>query len=185
MKKYLSHNGVFCLKKALLSIGKGQSGASAIEFAVLAPVLMLFTFGILEFTLAFCTYIRAGEALRSAARIAAIQPAIADLSTLDEIPAVCSSGANISCGTYSVSNPASYNAILAEAQRILSDIDAGQLSVSYSSSGAGFSTTAGGSTPLVTVQLSDYQYELILKNLIPGVSSITFPSFTTSRLISY
>lgn len=174
-----------CRHKILGALARAQAGASAIEFAFVAPILILFTFGILEFALAMGDYLRASEALRAAARIAAIQPAIADLSSLDDTPATCSGGGSVSCSGFSINNAASFNAILAEAQRILPTITASHLSVTYSSSGVGFSATAGGTAPIVTVQLSNYEHDLILRNLIPGVTSITFPDFSTSRLISY
>lgn len=183
MKKYLFHK---LLKGQLLHpFWQTQNGNSTIEFAVLAPVLMLFTFGILEFALAMSDYLRASEALRAATRVAAIQPAIADLDTLDDAAVICSNGGSISCGGYSINSANSFDAIFAEAQRILPDITEDQLSVTYSSSGVGISTTAGGTAPLVTVRLSNYEHELIAQNLIPGVTAISFPDFATSRLISY
>lgn len=175
------------MKKCLFlrTLFRAQAGASAIEFAFVAPVLILFTFGILEFALAMGDYLRASEALRAAARVAAIQPAIADLSGLDGTPATCSNSGSVSCSGFSVDSASSFSAILSEAQRILPDISASQLSVTYSSSGVGFSTTASGTAPMVTVRLSNYEHDLILQNLIPGVSTIAFPDFATSRIISY
>lgn len=175
MKKFLYHK-----------LWRQEEGATAVEFAMLAPALILFTFGILEFTIGLGAYLQASEAVRAAARVAAIQPAIADLGGLEEgATASCTSQANLSCGAYTVNNAGSYDAVLTEAQRVLSDITAQQLSVSYSSSGMGFSTTAAGTAPLVTVRLNGYEHNLVLQNLIPGVSAITFPDFATSRMIAY
>lgn len=169
----------------LRRLAQAQAGASAIEFAFVAPVLITFTFGILEFALAMGDYLRASEALRAATRVAAIQPAIADLSSLDETPATCSNSGSVSCSGFSINNAGSFSAILTEAQRILPDITASQLSVTYSSSGAGYSTTADGTAPMVTVRLSNYEHDLILQGLIPGVNTISFPDFSTSRIINY
>lgn len=175
------------MKKSLYhKLRQRQDGATAVEFAMLAPALILFTFGILEFTIGLGVYLQASEAIRAAARVAAIQPAIPDLSGLEEdATANCIRDARLSCGAYAVDNAGSYDAVLAEAQRVLSSITAQQLSVSYSSSGVGFSTTAAGTAPLVTVRLNGYEHNLVLQNLIPGVSAITFPDFATSRMISY
>jgi Flp pilus assembly protein TadG len=163
-----------------------ETGASAVELAIMLPVLMLFSFSILEFSVAIGRYLQVNEAARSGARVAAIQPAIANLDSLQAVPAVCSgSSSSVSCNGYSVNSSSSFSAVVAEIQRIVPDISSDQVEVSYSSSGTGFSTTADGSAPLVTVRIIGYEHQLLLQNLTPGINSIQFPDFATSRITSY
>ena len=52
--------------------GRGQEGASAVEFALLLPLLVLLLFGFIEFGFAFNTRIQATNAAREAARLAVV-----------------------------------------------------------------------------------------------------------------
>lgn len=172
-------------KSTLLRLLQDETGVSAVELAIMLPLLVLFTFGILEFALAMGAYLQINEATRAAARTAVIQPAVADLSSLDSTPANCTSnGSSVNCGSYSVASSSAYSAILAEAQRVRPDITAEQLQVSYSSSGTGHSSTADGSAPLVTIRIIGYEHELLLQGLV-GISTIAFPDFATSRIKNY
>lgn len=182
MKKYLANKPY---KPAFTRLLRDTAGVSSVELAIMLPLLVLFTFGILEFALAMGAYLQINEATRAAARTAVIQPAVADLSSLDSTPATCtSSGSSVSCGSYSVASSAAYSAILAEVQRVRPDITAEQLEVSYSASGTGYSSTADGTAPLVTIRIIGYEHSLILQNLV-GISTIAFPDFATSRIKNY
>jgi len=55
-----------------LNIIKKDSGASAIEFAIILPVLVMLIFGIVEFGIAFNNYLAITHAAREGARIAAV-----------------------------------------------------------------------------------------------------------------
>ena len=56
-----------CIKKLL-----GEKGASAVEFAIILPVLIMLVFGIIQFGLAFNKYIALTHAAREGARLAAV-----------------------------------------------------------------------------------------------------------------
>ena len=57
---------------------KNEKGASAVEFALILPILIMLVFGIVEFGIAFNNYITITHAAREGARIAAV-----DLNNLD------------------------------------------------------------------------------------------------------
>ncbi len=52
---------------------RGDEGASALEFAVVAPVLLLLLFGMIEFGLIFQGQLAVTHAAREGARLAAVQ----------------------------------------------------------------------------------------------------------------
>ncbi len=55
-----------------LDIKKNEKGASAVEFALILPILVLLIFGIVEFGIAFNNYITITHAAREGARLAAV-----------------------------------------------------------------------------------------------------------------
>ena len=54
------------------SLGKDQGGTAATEFALLVPLLLLFTFGIIQYGMMFFTYNNMSNAAREAARALAV-----------------------------------------------------------------------------------------------------------------
>lgn len=51
---------------------KNEKGASAVEFALILPILIILVFGIVQFGIAFNNYITITHAAREGARIAAV-----------------------------------------------------------------------------------------------------------------
>ncbi len=51
---------------------KSEKGASAVEFALILPILIILVFGIVQFGIAFNNYITITHAAREGARIAAV-----------------------------------------------------------------------------------------------------------------
>ena len=54
------------------NIFKNEKGASAVEFALILPILVILVFGIFEFGIAFNNYITITHAAREGARLAAV-----------------------------------------------------------------------------------------------------------------
>lgn len=54
--------------------GRGQRGAVAVEFAIIAPLLMVLTFGIVEFSSAYHDSSIAADAARAGGRVASAEP---------------------------------------------------------------------------------------------------------------
>ena len=65
-----------------LNIKKNEKGASAVEFALILPILVLLVFGIIEFGIAFNNYITITHAAREGARLAAVDLNNPDLKTI-------------------------------------------------------------------------------------------------------
>jgi len=53
-------------------IMKNEKGASAVEFALILPILVILVFGIIEFGIAYNNYISITHAAREGARLAAV-----------------------------------------------------------------------------------------------------------------
>ena len=58
--------------KSCKKILSGEKGTSAVEFAIILPILVMLVFGIFEFGLAFNNYIALTHAAREGARLAAV-----------------------------------------------------------------------------------------------------------------
>ena len=61
---------------------KNEKGASAVEFALILPILIILVFGIVEFGIAFNNYIALTHAAREGARIAAVDLNNPDLKNI-------------------------------------------------------------------------------------------------------
>ncbi|MBA7508123.1 hypothetical protein ES705_00043 [subsurface metagenome] len=61
---------------------KSEKGASAVEFALILPILIMLVFGIVQFGIAFNNYITITHAAREGARIAAVDLNNPDLKNI-------------------------------------------------------------------------------------------------------
>ena len=61
---------------------KSEKGASAVEFALILPILIILVFGIVQFGIAFNNYITITHAAREGARIAAVDLNNPDLKNI-------------------------------------------------------------------------------------------------------
>ena len=61
---------------------KSEKGASAVEFALILPILIILVFGIVQFGIAFNNYITITHAAREGARIAAVDLNNTDLKNI-------------------------------------------------------------------------------------------------------
>jgi len=64
---------------------KSHSAATVIEFAIIAPILLLFTFAILEFGLTIVINSTLNQSLKSAARIGMVTPYTSEANIRDEM----------------------------------------------------------------------------------------------------
>ena len=60
------------MRRRSLKIIKKENGASAVEFAIILPILVILVFGIFEFGIAYNNWIALTHAAREGARIAAV-----------------------------------------------------------------------------------------------------------------
>ncbi|MGB3346411.1 MAG: TadE family protein [Candidatus Humimicrobiia bacterium] len=68
-----------------IRIIKNEKGASAVEFALILPILIMLVFGIFQFGIAYNNYITITHAAREGARRAAVDLDISNLSPLKQI----------------------------------------------------------------------------------------------------
>jgi Flp pilus assembly protein TadG len=160
-------------------------GAMAVEFAILAPTLIVITAAAFEFLWLMYDYQSATDATREGVRTALISDTLADLANLETTDIVCTfSGGSTSCagGTVESGADTAFAAIVAAMQQPKADVANGNVQVTYSWSqvdGAGSPLK----TPLVTVALINMNHELfLLPQWIGGSSSFTMPAFSASRL---
>ena len=163
-------------------IGASEGGA-LVEFGLILPVLLLTTFGAIEFTLAMFDYHRMGEAARRGARVAIINPPVAKLDNLPTLGTITCSKvtSSVSCGTgVTMLNAANFTAVVSAIQEVAPSVQAANVNVTYSWSEIGDLSTPGGIKPLVTVQLSNVNHQFAMLSFIPSLDHIVLPSFSTS-----
>lgn len=162
-----------------------RSASTLLSFGLILPLLMALTVGIGEVVMIGFDYHRAGEATRQAARLATILPSVGNLTGLSPAAdVVCREvGGSLGCGSAGVEAPATFDAILADVQRLLPFVGPDQLEIRYSFSGLGDAATPGGILPAVTVQLVGIEHPFLMLDALPGIPpSFAFPPFTTSQL---
>lgn len=156
---------------------RDRRGATAIEFVMVFPIVLVLTLGVLELGLIYYDYHRAGEAMRMAARSFVIDPPVTSFSSL---PMVCPGGAN--CDSTKM------NIVVAAVQNIMPNFAAANLQVTVDDSGVDDATANPGVvTPMLTVGVVGLDYDFfLLDKLLPFVvpDSFEFPPFTTTRLIA-
>ena len=168
----------------LLRGGRAESGESIISFAILFPILLGISLAILEFSLVILDYNRASEATRRAARIAAIQDPIGDLTNVATSDISCSANSGTTfCNGGTLLSPATFDSVVQAMQSVLPAIAPDNVQVVYGNSGIG-DVASGGIKPFVSVNLINLQRPFMFLHVIAGVpAQITFPSFSTTQMI--
>lgn len=187
------------------SLRLDRSGASAAEFALVLPLLIMFLFGIIDGGRFLWETNKAEKATQVGARVAIVTDVLDDgmalesyvgqtidgvtLTQGDVIPAgalgelkcentgcTCESGACPGAGTF---DTASFDRIVERMSYMKQDIDAEDVTITYRGSGLGFAGDPNGMeiSPLVTVELDGVQFRpLFLFGAVP----ITLPPFRTT-----
>jgi Flp pilus assembly protein TadG len=184
-------------------------GASAVEFALIFPLLVMLTFGILEFGFILYQMNMMEKATQLGARIAVTGDPVATgltaytaqgtgLAPGSPLPAglqseiVCMN-ASPCTGTGAITNPGysatAFTAIVTEMQRMYPGIGPENVVVTYRNVGLGFVGRPGGAiVPAVTVSLRDMTYDFIIMDAIielfgppaMNVADILYPSFNAT-----
>ena len=176
---------------------RDRTAASAAEFALVLPLLILFLFGIVDVGRWLWVYNSAEKATQIGARVAVVtnpvSSAIAQsylglcnppLTQGDAIPASCFGTitcTNASC-TSGALDPAAFTEVVNRMKAILPGLEEENVTIQYSPSGLGYAGNPSGPdvSPLVTVKIGDptpLQFEPITFLLL---SSMDMPTFTTS-----
>jgi hypothetical protein len=166
-------------------LNRADEGATAVEFGLILPMLVLVCLALLEFTIIVFDYHRASEATRRGARVVAISEPILDPESLTTGGTVTCLGAGggVTCNGGAADSPEVFNSVIAEMQDILPAIQAANVVVEYQDIGLGDITTPGGIIPLVTVRIVDLDHPFLMLQGFPGFGpSIPYPDFTTNQM---
>lgn len=178
-----------------------RGGASAAEFALVLPLLILLLFGIIDGGRYMWTINRAEKAAQMGVRMAVVTDYVSSsigdnyvgqcstpLGGGDPIPADCFSqitcsrtGNNATC-TEGTADTDAFNTVLTRIQAFMPEVQPNNVQIIYSPSGLGYAGNPNGPdlAPLVTVRLSGMDFTpivlLALANVgLPEVrSSLTF-----------
>ncbi len=160
-----------------------REGATAVEFAILLPILLAVVAFLIEFVNIGFRYHQGNEAVRRGARTAIVAAPIIDANDL-EIGSIVTcrkaSGA-VACTGASVSEGASFDKIVAAMKVIMPQLAESEVEVEYRHSGIGSADLPNGVFPLVTVRLKDHRYDLTVGRLVPGIpASLTLPAMSVT-----
>jgi Flp pilus assembly protein TadG len=188
--------------------GRNDAGASAVEFALVFPMLLLLTFGIVEFGLVSYQINLAEKATQLGARkavtwdpvaieLATFTPTGGGLGAGDPLPPglqvdiVCE---NTGCtGTGAITTPTlsgtAFTAIVNAMKAVYPEIRPQDVVITYKNIGLGFVGKPGGSVvPAVTVSLRNLDYDFVLLDAAVAIASlgtvnledIIYPSFSAT-----
>ena len=195
------------MKTVLARLRRNNRAASAAEFALVLPLLLLFLLGMLDVGRLMWTWNRAEKATQMGVRFAVatemVPEGLASYSFTtsggipqgDPIPqssfggATCqSSGGSVSCSCNTgvtcpplgTANATAFNNILARMQAFMPELAANRVTVEYGYSGLGYAGDPNGPdvSPLVTVRIQGMSFQPV--TLILFNTSITLPSFSAA-----
>ncbi len=176
--------------RTILSFLHDEAGAVMVEYTLVFVMLMVMTFGLVEFGICFYQYNTAEAATAVGARyIATRGPVYTGLSdcgvaTSASAGTPCSSvsGSDTWSITCNATSPASgcqstvLNALVARMQQFQPAIQAQNVQVVIRGAGLGF-VGRGAPVPMVTVRLTGMHYNFIVLDDLLGFSALTMPSF--------
>jgi Flp pilus assembly protein TadG len=171
---------------------RDQTGATMVEYTLVFTLMMLLTFGLIEFGVVFYQYNAAEKATQIGARyIATRGPALTGLgdcapgsTTGYNAGVYCSSvtGSSGAIATCNANAPtgncqaAVLTALVTRMQQFAPNIQAQNVQVVYRGAGLGF-VGRGSPVPLVTVRLTGMTYSYITLNALLGLPPLAMPSF--------
>lgn len=172
---------------AVVRVAADRGGATAVEFAFIAPVLFLLTLGMIELGMILFEYHRVGEATRRGARVALIEdpiPKLIDLSIKD-ITCNGADDGSVSCTGATVADSSSFTDVLTAMQNILPTLKGSNIAISYTDSDITDATELTGLvTPILTLSVEGYQYSYFFLDTLPGIpATMTLPEFSTTRVV--
>jgi hypothetical protein len=172
-----------------------RTAASAAEFAMVLPLLLLFLLGIIDAGRYMWSINRAEKAAQMGVRMAVVTDYVSSsiganyigqcsLTAGDPIPAncfstiTCNNPGTVSCTT-GTANAAAFNRILQRMQLFMPELQANDVQIIYSPSGLGYAGNPNGPdlAPLVTVRLSGLTFQPMI---FLALSSIGLPEVRSS-----
>ena len=179
-------------------LSRDDRGASAVEFALVLPLLLILLFGIIDGGRYMWNINRAEKAAQMGVRTAVVTDFISSsidadyvgqcstpLQAGDPIPAGCftqvtcsRSGSTVTC-TSGTANTTAFNRVLTRMQAFMPEIQPSNLEIIYSPSGLGYAGDPTGPdvAPIVTVKLSGVTFK---PAMLLTLASIGLPEVRTS-----
>lgn len=182
-----------------------QSGSSAVEFALVLPLLLLLLFGIIDVGRWIWTYNEAEKAAQMGARFAVVSNSVTSglnssyvgvsgLTQGDVIPAsafgkitctdtscTCTTGPCPTLGTFTQQN---FRNVVDRMRLFLPGLQYSNVKIEYSSSGLGYagSPVLPDLSPLVTVKIGENPATALQFRplTILAITSVNMPTFTTT-----
>ncbi len=195
-------------KAAIARLGwlRDQSGAAAVEFALVVLLLVTFIFGAIDLSRMGWDWNRAATATQAGARFAVVNDMVAaELQNFDALgllnedgtrvlapgddvdsveinggePVVCTA---TGCSEGFTKIDDAFDRIVARMQRVHPGIQPENVVVEYTHVGLGFAGNPFGSdiSPLVTVSLQDMEFQFVTPGLYGIVGGIALPPFLTT-----
>lgn len=184
------------MRKALRRLHLDERGAAMIEFTIVLPLLLLLTFGLVDFGMAFWQFNSVEKATGAGARFLATHGAsyglvngvpecfVADDSSFTAgtpcsqvtgtlLKYSCGAGGASTCDTGTMSQ------LVTTMQGYAPFITAANISVTLSASGDGF-VGRGTAVPLISVSTTGLSYSLPVLTELFGIKPLAMPGFTSS-----
>lgn len=178
--------------RSFLRFLRNETGATMVEYTLVFTLMMVLTFGLIEFGLAFYQYNAAEKATAIGARFIATRGPVvtgvgdcAPANTNSASAGAWCSTINGSTGLITTCNAnapsgncqaAVLNALVTRMQGFAPNIQAQNVQVVLRGAGLGF-VGRGAPVPLVTVRLTGMTYDFIALDDLLGFSPITMPAF--------
>lgn len=178
------------MKRHLRRFRKDESGATLVEYTLVFMLLMLLTFGLIEFGIVLFQYNSAEMATAVGARFVATRgPVVTGIedcgvTTSAAAGTLCSDvagsdGWTITCNADAPSGGCQADALTAlvtEMQRFAPNVQAQNVQVELRGVGFGF-VGRNGPVPMVTVRLTGMQYDFVALDDLLGFGALTMPGF--------
>lgn len=175
--------------RSFIRFRKNESGATLVETTLVFAMMMILTFGLIEFGLVLYQYNAAEKATAVGARFIATRgPVVTGLPDCGPGVNVSGMNAGATCpstsweSTCNASAPIGgcqatvLNALVVEMQRFDPNIEAQNVQVVLRGAGLGF-VGRGAPVPMVTVRLTGMQYDFIALDDLLGFGALTMPGF--------
>jgi len=177
-------------RSSLRKFARNASGATLVEYTLVFTMLMVLTFGLIEFGLVLHQYNNSEKATAIGARFAAtrgpVYVGLPDCGVSTSLPAgtMCSSVAgasswSVTCNAGAPSSgcqSAALNALVARMQQFAPQIEAQNVQVILRGAGLGF-VGRGSPVPMVTVRLTGMSYDFIALDALLGFGQLNMPGF--------
>ena len=183
------------MKRPIRRLAGDIKGTTTIELALVGLTVIVFTFVIMETSLAFSQWLAAEKATDLGVRIAVVSDPIATELTVfdgkqatnrfgDAMPAfpgspVICDGANLSCGGGYTFDVVAFDRLVAHMNRAFGGavLERQNVVIQYEHIGLGFVGRPGGPVPAVTIRLQRLTYRFIVIDRILGLGAIALPPF--------